>query len=104
MTRATFPNPGETRHEYVPGRTTPCVSAERTDTDDSGRSSLARLRFGFQVLYAVAFTVLLVGVGATPDGWGLALGITLAAFFAYWGFREEIEQHLTGPQEWASWL
>ena len=72
----------------------------REEGDDSDRNSLARLRFGLQVLFAVAFAVLFVVVGASPGEWGLPVGVTLAAFFVYWIFRDQIERHLTGPQEW----
>ncbi|QIB75985.1 aminoglycoside phosphotransferase [Halogeometricum borinquense] len=77
------------------------MSMNQTEDDNSGRSSLAWLRLGFQVLFAGAAAVLFIGVGAAPGEWGLILGVTMAVFFVYWVFREEIEQHLTRPQEWA---
>lgn len=52
------------------------------------------------MLLAVGFAVLFVGVGAVPGEWGLPFGVTMAAFVVYWTFRDEVERHLTGPQEW----
>ncbi|NEU56015.1 aminoglycoside phosphotransferase [Halorussus sp. MSC15.2] len=73
----------------------------KTTEEDSARgNSLAQLRLGLQIILAIAFVVLFVVVGATPGKWGLPLGITLAAFSVYWMFRDRIERHLTGPQEW----
>lgn len=72
----------------------------RAEQDDREMSSLTKLRLGVQALFTVVFVILFVGVGAAPGKWGLPFGVTMAAFVVYWMFHEDIERHLTGPQEW----
>lgn len=68
---------------------------------ESGECSLTQLRRVVLVLVTSVFAVLFMAVAVTPRGWGILGGIVLTAMSGYWLLREEIEQHLTGAQEWA---
>jgi len=75
-------------------------STNRREDSPSAGNSLARLGFALRVVLTIVFVVLFIGIGTLPTEWGLSFGIGAAAFTVYMMFREEIEQRLTGPQEW----
>ncbi|ATW88189.1 hypothetical protein halTADL_1415 [Halohasta litchfieldiae] len=74
-------------------------SNQREDRPSDG-NSLARLGFALRVISTIAIVVLFIGVGILPTEWGLSVGVGISVFIVYMMFREEIEQRLTGPQEW----
>jgi len=75
-------------------------STNQREDSPSESNSLARLGFALRVVLTIAFVILFIGVGILPTEWGLSFGVGIAAITVYMMFREEIEQRLTGSQEW----
>lgn len=90
---------GESIETYWESSTNHREDSLSEDSPSEG-NSLARLGFALRVVLTLAFVVLFVGIGILPTEWGLSVSVGISSFMLYMMFREEIEQHLTRPQEW----